>query len=196
MADIQELLKQRILILDGAMGTMVQRHKFEEEHYRGDRFQQHPIDLKNSNEALMLVRPDVIEDIHVEYLEAGADIIETNTFSANAISQADFGMTELVREMNLVACEVAHRAIARVRAKDPTRQCFVAGALGPQTRSATVMVNSDKPAERNVTWDELVSGYYEQAEALLDGNADVLLCETTFDTLNLKAALFAIQTLV
>ena len=195
MPDITELLKQRILVLDGAMGTMVQRHKFTEEHYRGDRFQQHPIDLKNSNEALMLVRPNVIEDIHVEYLEAGADIIETNTFSANAISQADFGMTDLVREMNLVACEVAHRAIARVRANDPTRQCFVAGALGPQTRSATVMVNSDKPAERNVTWDELVSGYYEQAQALMDGNADVLLCETTFDTLNLKAALFAIQTL-
>ncbi len=195
MADITELLKQRILILDGAMGTMVQRHKFTEEHYRGDRFQQHPIDLKNSNEALMLVRPDVIEDIHYEYLMAGADIIETNTFSANVISQADFGMTDLVREMNLTACEVAHRAIARVRQADPTRQCFVAGALGPQTRSATVMVNSNKPAERNVTWDELVEGYYEQAEALMDGGADLLLCETTFDTLNLKAALFAIQTL-
>ena len=195
MADITELLQQRILILDGAMGTMVQRHKFTEEHYRGDRFQQHPIDLKNSNEALMLVRPDVIEDIHYEYLMAGADIVETNTFSANAISQADFGMTDLVREMNLVACEVAHRAVARVKVNDPERQCFVAGALGPQTRSATVMVNSDKPAERNVTWDELVAGYYEQAEALMDGGADLLLCETTFDTLNLKAALFAIQTL-
>ncbi len=143
----------------------------------------------------MLVRPDVIEDIHVAYLEAGADIIETNTFNANAVSMSDFGMTHLVREMNLVAAQVAQRAVARVVAKDTSRVCFVAGALGPQTRSATVMVNPERPADRNVTWEELVAGYGEQASALLDGGVDLLLCETTFDTLNLKAALFAIQTL-
>jgi 5-methyltetrahydrofolate--homocysteine methyltransferase len=195
MDDIRTLLQKRILILDGAMGTMVQRYKLQEEDYRGERFQQHPTDLKNSNEALMLVRPDIIEAIHTQYLEAGADIIETNTFSANAISLADYGLTDLSREMNLVAAQIARSAVNIVTAKDPTRQCFVAGALGPQTRSATVMVNPDRPADRNVTFDELCLGYCEQAQALLDGGVDLLLCETTFDTLNLKAALFAIQTL-
>ena len=193
--DIRAELHKRILILDGAMGTTLQRHGFGESDYRGDRFQQHPIDLKNNNEALMLVRPDVIEDVHVEYLLAGADIIETNTFNACAVSMSDFGMTHLVREMNLVAAQLARNAVERVMAQDPARQCWVAGALGPQTRSLCVMVNPDKPAERNVTWQELVDGYSEQAQALLDGGVDLLLCETTFDTLNLKAALFAIQTL-
>ena len=195
MIDIRTLLEQRILVLDGAMGTMVQRYKLGEHDYRGERFQQHPIDLKNSNEALMLVRPDIIESIHTQYLEAGADIIETNTFNANAVSLADYGLVDLSREMNLVAAQIARRAVEKVVAKDPTRQCFVAGALGPQTRSLTVVVNSDRPAERAVTYDELYAGYYEQAQALMDGGVDLLLCETTFDTLNLKAALFAIQTL-
>ena len=195
MTDIRTLLQQRILILDGAMGTMVQKHKFVESDYRGERFVDHSHDLKNNNEALMLVRPDVIEDIHVQYLEAGADIIETNTFNANAVSMSDFNMVPLVREMNLTAAQLARNAVNTVLARDPSRTLFVAGALGPQTRSATVMVNADRPAERNVTFDELVTGYAEQAQALLDGGVDLLLCETTFDTLNLKAALFAIQTL-
>ena len=195
MTDIRELLQKRILILDGAMGTMVQRHKFVEADYRGTRFADHSIDLKNNNEALMLVRPDVIEAVHLEYLEAGADIIETNTFNANAVSMGDFDMVPLAREMNLVAAEIARSAVNKIMAKDPSRPRFVAGALGPQTRSATTIINADRPAERNITFDELAAGYYEQAQALLDGGVDLLLCETTFDTLNLKAALFAIETL-
>ena len=193
MADIRELLAERILILDGAMGTMIQRHKLEEQDYRAERFKDHPIDLKNNNEALMLVRPDVIEDIHRAYLEAGADIIETNTFNANRISMADFAMEDLSVEMNLTAARLARRAADDYSTPDKPR--FVAGALGPQTRSATVMVDPDHPERRNVTFDELRDGYYEQAKALLDGGVDLLLCETTFDTLNLKAALFAIQQL-
>ena len=193
MADIRTLLKERILILDGAMGTMIQRYKFEEPDYRAERFKDHPIDLKNNNEALMLVRPDVIEDIHRAYLEAGADIIETNTFNANRVSMVDFGMEDLAVEMNLTAAQIARRAADAYSTPDKPR--FVAGALGPQTRSATVMVDPDHPERRNVTFDELRDGYYEQAKALLDGGVDLLLCETTFDTLNLKAALFAIQQL-
>ena len=181
------------MILDGAMGTMIQRHKFEEQDYRGERFAQHPIDLKNNNEALMLVRPDVIEDIHRAYLAAGADIIETNTFNATSVSMSDFGMEDLVVEMNVMAAHLARRAADAASTLEKPR--FVAGALGPQTRSATVMVDSDHPERRNVTFDELRDAYYEQAKALLDGGVDLLLCETTFDTLNLKAALFAIQQL-
>ena len=193
MADIEQLLKERILILDGAMGTMIQRFKFEEQDYRGERFQSHPLDLKNNNEALMLVRPDVIEDIHRAYLAAGADIIETNTFNACSVSMADFGMEDLVVEMNLTAARLAKNAAAAYSTPDKPR--FVAGALGPQTRSATVMVDSNHPEKRNVDFDTLRDAYYEQAKALLDGGVDLLLCETTFDTLNLKAALFAIQQL-
>ena len=193
MADIEQLLKERILILDGAMGTMIQRYKFEEPDYRGERFQSHPLDLKNNNEALMLVRPDVIEDIHRAYLAAGADIIETNTFNACSISMADFGMEDLVVEMNQTAARLARSAADAYSTPDKPR--FVAGALGPQTRSATVMVDSNHPELRSVNFDQLRDAYYEQAKALLEGGVDLLLCETTFDTLNLKAALFAIQQL-
>jgi 5-methyltetrahydrofolate--homocysteine methyltransferase len=193
--DIRELLEQRILMIDGAMGTMIQRHKFDEAAYRGDRFKDHPSDLKNNNEALMLVKPEVIEEIHWQYLEAGADIIETNTFNATTISMADFGMEHLAREMNITAAQIARRAVDRMLERDPSRPRFVAGALGPQTRSATVMVDPQQPEKRNVTFDELVAAYRDQAEALLEGGVDLLLCETTFDTLNLKAALFAIQEL-
>ena len=193
MADIEQLLKERILILDGAMGTMIQRFKFEEQDYRGERFQSHPLDLKNNNEALMLVRPDVIEDIHRAYLAAGADIIETNTFNACSVSMADFGMEDLVVEMNLTAARLAKNAAAAY--STPYKPRFVAGALGPQTRSATVMVDANHPEKRNADFDTLRDAYYEQAKALLDGGVDLLLCETTFDTLNLKAALFAIQQL-
>ncbi len=193
MDDIRQLLRERILILDGAMGTMVQRHKFEEADYRGDRFRDFPIDLKNNNEALMLVRPDVIEDIHRAYLEAGADIIETNTFNATSVSMADFGMEDLVVEINVTAARLARRAADAFSTQDKPR--FVAGALGPQTRSASVVIDADHPERRGVTFDQLVAAYYEQAQALLDGGVDLLLCETTFDTLNLKAALFAIQKL-
>ncbi len=175
------------------MGTMIQRHHFEEADYRGERFRDFPADLKNNNEALMLVRPDVIKDIHREYLAAGADIIETNTFNAMRVSMADFGMEELVVEMNAVAARLAREAADEYSTPDKPR--FVAGALGPQTRSATVIIDAEHPERRGVSFDELRDGYYEQAKALLDGGVDLLLCETTFDTLNLKAALFAIQTL-
>jgi 5-methyltetrahydrofolate--homocysteine methyltransferase len=193
--DIRELLQQRILILDGAMGTMIQLHKFEEADYRGERFAKHHRDLKNNNEALMLQRPDVIEAIHLAYLEAGADIIETNTFNANAISQEDYDLSPLAYEMNLCAARIARRAVEKMVAIDASRPRFVAGALGPMNRSASVVVDVNRPAYRTVTYDELVAAYYEQAQALLEGGVDLLLCETTFDTLNLKAALFAIQKL-
>ena len=193
MTDIKAELQKRILVIDGAMGTMIQRYRFEEADYRGERFLDHPIDLKNNNEALMLVRPDVIRQIHREYLQAGADILETNTFNANAVSMADFGMEHLVREMNVTAAQLAREAVQEALLEDPSRPRWVAGALGPQTKSASIAVNSDDPQFRAVTWDELESAYYEQAVALIDGGVDILLCETTFDTLNLKAALFAIQ---
>jgi len=194
-SDIRELLEQRILMIDGAMGTMIQLHKFDEAAYRGDRFKDHPLDLKNNNEALMLIKPEVIEEIHWQYLEAGADIIETNTFNATTISMADFGMEHLSREMNITAAQIARRAVNRMLERDPSRPRFVAGALGPQTRSATVVIDPEHPEKRGITYDALVASYYDQAEALLEGGVDLLLCETTFDTLNLKAALFAIQQL-
>ncbi|MBC7808015.1 MAG: methionine synthase, partial [Akkermansiaceae bacterium] len=195
MQTIQDAIKSRILVIDGAMGTMLQRHKLTESDYRGERFAGHPIDLKNNNEALNFTRPDLIYGVHKSYLDAGADIIETNTFNANAIAMADFDMVDIVREMNLEAVKIARRAADDVMSTDPSRTCFVAGALGPCTRSASVVVNADKPEFRNVTFDELYAAYKEQAQALLDGGADFLLCETTFDTLNLKAALLAIQEL-
>lgn len=192
---LHALLKQRILILDGAMGTMIQRHGFEERDYRGERFAHHPVDLKNCNEALMLVRPDVIEEIHWQYLQAGADIIETNTFNANRISLADFQLEDLTTEINHVAVAIARSAVERAKHQNPDRACFIAGAIGPTTRSASVVVDAERPEYRAVTWDELVVAYKEQARALVDAGVDILLCETTFDTLNLKAALFAIQEL-
>lgn len=194
-ADIRDHLKQRILVIDGAMGTMIQRFNPQEADFRGERFANHATDLKNNNEALMLVRPDIIEQIHTQYLESGADIIETNTFNANSISADDFGMRHLVREFNIVAAQIARRCADRATQANPDKPRWVAGALGPCTRSATVIVDPDNPAVRNVTFDELVEAYREQAQALLDGGVDLLLCETTFDTLNLKAALFAIQQL-
>jgi 5-methyltetrahydrofolate--homocysteine methyltransferase len=174
---------------------MIQQHKFQEADYRGERFRNHPVDLKNNDEALMLVQPDVIEAVHAAYLDAGADIIETNTFNANAVSQADFDLVDLVPEMNREACRIARRAVEAALRKDPARPRFVAGSIGPCKRSATVVVDADRPAYRAITFDPLVQVYYEQAQALLEGGADLLLCETTFDTLNLKAALFAIEKL-
>ena len=192
---IAEHLAQRILVLDGAMGTMLQLHGLVESDYRGERFALHQTDLKNNNEALMLVRPDLIEAVHLAYLEAGADIIETNTFNATRISLADFGMEDLAREMNIAAAQIAKRAAQKAMESNPNKPRWVAGALGPQTRSASVIVDSDNPAVRGVNFDQLREAYREQAQALLDGGVDLLLCETTFDTLNLKAALFAIQEL-
>ena len=192
---IEDLLKERILILDGAMGTMQRPYNLTEEDFRGERFKDHPHPLINCDATLNFTRPEVIETIHYEYLEAGADIIETNTFGCNAVSLVDYYLPELAYESNVQAVKLAKNAVARILKEDPSKPRFVAGALGPQTRSATVMSDPDNPADRKVYYDELVEGYYDQTRGLLDGGCDLLLCETTFDTLNLKAALFAIQKL-
>ncbi len=182
-------------MIDGAMGTLIQQNHFAEADYRGERFATHTTDLKNNNEVLMLSRPDVIEAIHTDYLEAGADIIETNTFNANAVSLEDYDLVSYAREINLVGAQVARRAVDAALRRDSARPRWVAGSLGPCTRSASVVVDVSRPAYRGVTFDQLVRAYTEQAQALLYGGVDLLLCETVFDTLNLKAALFAIETL-
>jgi 5-methyltetrahydrofolate--homocysteine methyltransferase len=191
--DIVQQLEQRILVLDGAMGTMVQQFKLQEEDYRGTRFKQHPIQLKNNNDVLNLVRPDIIEGIHRQYLEAGADIIETNTFNATTISQADFGLEPFVSEINRVAARLARNAVASVMANDPGRRRYVAGSIGPLNRTLSISRDVNDPGKREVTWLEVKNAYKQQVAALIEGGVDLLLVETTFDTLNLKAALFAIE---
>ncbi|MFN8009121.1 MAG: methionine synthase [Terriglobia bacterium] len=189
---LRDLLSQRIVIIDGAMGTMIQGYKLEEKDFRGQRLADHPVDLKGDNDLLCLTRPDVIEAIHRQFLEAGADIIETNTFNSTRISQADYQLESLVYEINLAAAKVARQAVSAVMAADPSRPRFVAGSLGPMNKTASMSPDVNNPAYRAVTFDQLVSAYYEQVCALVEGGVDCLLVETTFDTLNLKAALFAI----
>jgi 5-methyltetrahydrofolate--homocysteine methyltransferase len=188
-----ELLKKQMLMIDGAMGTMIQQHKLEEADFRGERFADHPSDLKGNNDLLTLTAPHIIEDIHVQFLEAGADIIETNTFSCTTISQADYGLESIVRELNIEGAKLARKAVDRVRAADPSRTLFVAGSMGPTNRTASISPDVNDPGYRAVTFDDLVAAYTEQAEALIEGGADLLLVETIFDTLNAKAALFAIE---
>src|SRR3569833_2000016 len=190
---IRQLLQERVLVIDGAMGTMIQKWKLQEADYRGERFADHPIDQKNTAEALNLVRPDIIEAIHTAYFESGADIIETNTFNANAVSMEDFGLVPLVREINLTAVELARRAAEKAREKDPSRPYFVAGAIGPMNRTLSLSPDVNDPGYRAVTWDQVEAAYYEQVCALMEAEVDLLLAEAAFDTLNLKAALFAIQ---
>jgi 5-methyltetrahydrofolate--homocysteine methyltransferase len=190
---IVHALDRRILILDGAMGTMVQQFKLQENDYRGERFADHPISLKNNNDILSLTRPEVIEEIHYEYLSAGADIIETNTFNATSISQADFGLEAFVSEMNRASVRLARRAVDRIMAKDPGRKRYVAGSVGPLNRTLSISRDVNDPGKRDVTWAQVKEAYQEQIAALVEGGADLLLVETTFDTLNLKAALFAIE---
>jgi 5-methyltetrahydrofolate--homocysteine methyltransferase len=185
------ILEQRIAILDGAMGTMIQRFKLTEAHYRGERFKDHPKDLKNNGELLSLTRPDVIRDIHEGYLAVGTDIIETNTFGATRIAQDDYGLGHLAREMNLESAKLARAAADKFSTPDKPR--FVAGALGPTPKTASISPDVNDPAARNVDFEQLRSSYYEQVEALVEGGSDLLLVETIFDTLNAKAALFAID---
>jgi 5-methyltetrahydrofolate--homocysteine methyltransferase len=185
------ILEQRIAILDGAMGTMIQRFKLTEAHYRGERFKDHPKDLKNNGELLSLTRPDVIRDIHEGYLAAGADIIETNTFGATRIAQDDYELGHLAREMNLASAKLAREACDKFATPDKPR--FVAGALGPTPKTASISPDVNDPAARNVDFEQLRSAYFEQVEALVEGGSDLLLVETIFDTLNAKAALFAID---
>jgi 5-methyltetrahydrofolate--homocysteine methyltransferase len=185
------ILASRIAILDGAMGTMIQRFKLTEEQYRGARFKDFPRDVKGNNELLSLTRPDVIRDIHEGYLAAGADLIETNTFGATRIAQEDYKMAELAREMNFESAKLARAACDKFSTPDKPR--FVAGALGPTPKTASISPDVNDPGARNVSFEELRASYYEQVEALVEGGSDVLLVETIFDTLNAKAALFAID---
>ena len=193
---VRQAIKERILILDGAMGTMIQRHKLTEEDYRGDRFSEYHMDIKGNNELLSLTQPQIIAEIHQQYYEAGADIVETNTFSANSISQADYNMTELAYEMNVESAKIA-KAVAEIYTQaNPAKQRYVAGALGPTNRTASLSPDINNPGYRAVGFDDLKETYYEQAKALADGGVDIFLVETIFDTLNAKAALYAIQELL
>ncbi|MFL5681155.1 MAG: methionine synthase, partial [Chloroflexota bacterium] len=193
LAQFEPLLAQRILVLDGAMGTMIQTYQLSEEEFRGERFANHPSDLRGDNELLSLTQPDIVRAIHDAYLDAGADIIETNTFNANRISQTDYGLQGAAREMNRAAATIARAAADAFEAREPDRPRFVAGALGPTNRSASISPDVNDPGARNVTFDELVDAYGEAAEGLIEGGADILLIETIFDTLNAKAAIVGIE---
>ncbi len=193
MEKIEDILKKRILVLDGAMGTMLQRYKFEEEDFRGERFKDWPSDLKGNNDLLSLTQPQAIADVHRAYLEAGADIIETNTFSGTTIAMADYGMEALVYELNFESAKIAKQVADEFTKKDPSKPRFVAGSIGPTNKTASMSPDVNDPGYRAVSFDELRKAYKEQVEALLDGGADILLVETIFDTLNAKAALFAIE---
>ena len=190
-AQLPDILRQRLVILDGAMGTMIQRFKLTEEQYRGERFKDFPKDVKGNNELLSLTRPDVISAIHEQYLAAGADIIETNTFGATQVAQADYDMAHLAREMNVASARLARAACDKYSTPDKPR--FVAGALGPTPKTASISPDVNDPGARNVDFEALRASYYEQVEGLVEGGAVVLLVETIFDTLNAKAALFAID---
>jgi 5-methyltetrahydrofolate--homocysteine methyltransferase len=193
-AALAAILPERIAIIDGAMGTMIQRHRLGEGDFRGERFAAHPTDLKGNNDLLVLTRPDVIRGIHEQYLAAGADLIETNTFGATAIAQADYGLAHLAREMNVAAARLARAACDAHATPDKPR--FVAGALGPTPKTASISPDVNDPGARNVSFDELRDAYREQAEGLLEGGCDLFLVETIFDTLNAKAAIFALDELM
>jgi 5-methyltetrahydrofolate--homocysteine methyltransferase len=193
--ELAAALRERILVMDGAMGTMIQRNGLSEEDYRGERFADWPQDIRGNSDLLSLSAPDVIRDIHREYLEAGADLVETNTFSAQRISQADYGMEDLAYEMNYESARLAREACDEMTARTPDRPRWVIGALGPTNTTGSISPDVNDPGKRNITYDRLVEAYTEQARGLVDGGADVLLVETIFDTLNAKAAIFALETL-
>src|ERR1051325_7382543 len=192
---LQALLRERIVFIDGAMGTMIQAHQLDEVGYRGERFRTWPRDLKGNNDLLNLTRPEISQSIHQQYLEAGADIIETNTFNSTSISMADYGLENLGFELNVAGARNARVAADRFMAAHPERVCYVAGALGPTNKTASLSPDVHNPAYRAISYDQLVGAYYEQAQGLLEGGADLLLVETVFDSLNSKAALFAIAQL-
>lgn len=192
---LSKIAQERILILDGAMGTMIQRYNLEEEDYRGEHFKNHPYPLKGNNDLLSITRPDIIKAIHRQYFEAGADIVETNTFSGTTIAQADYHLEDAVYDINFQSAKIAREVADEMTAKEPDKPRFVAGAMGPTNRTCSISPDVNDPGYRAVTFDELVKAYYEQAKALIEGGVDILLIETIFDTLNAKAALFAVQTL-
>ena len=191
--NIKEALQQRILIIDGAMGTMIQRHNLEEADYRGTRFANWHTDVKGNNDLLSITQPQVITGIHKEYLEAGADIIETNTFSSTSIAQADYDMQSLAYELNVAAAQCARAAADEYTAKDPSKPRFVAGAIGPLNKTLSLSPDVNNPGFRAVTFDEVAEAYTEQIRGLVDGGVDLLLIETIFDTLNAKAGIYAIK---
>lgn len=193
MQSIQEILKNRILILDGAMGTMIQRHKLEEDDFRKGWFENHPKSLKGNNDLLSLTRPEIIQDIHRKYFEAGADIAETNTFSGTWIAQADYGLEKFVYDINYQSAKIARVVADEFTRLNPNKPRFVAGSIGPTNRTASISPDVNDPGFRGVSFDELVDAYKDQINALMDGGVDILLVETVFDTLNAKAALFAID---
>lgn len=195
LKELESQLQKKILILDGAMGTMIQLQKLSEQQYRGIQFANHPIDLKGNNDLLVLTQPDVIKKIHTDYLIAGADIIETNTFNSTSVAQKDYGLEGIAYELNVAAAKVAKESVDEFMARNPARRCYVAGAFGPTSKTASISPDVNNPGYRAITFDELVDAYYDQARGLVDGGVDILLPETTFDTLNLKACLFAIQKL-
>ena len=194
-AAFRALFAERIAILDGAMGSMIQTYPLEEADFRGARFADFPHDLKGNNDLLCLTRPDIIEKIHADYFAAGADIVETNTFSSTSIAQADYKLESIVPELNLAAVACARRAALAAEAATPGRRCFIAGAIGPLNRTLSMSPDVNRPDYRAVTWDQVVNAYTEQVRALLDAGVDALLVETIFDTLNSKAALFAIESI-
>lgn len=193
MKGIKEILKERILIIDGAMGTMIQRHKLEEADYRGARFANWHKDVKGNNDLLSITRPQIIIDIHKQYLEAGADIIETNTFSSTSIAQADYDMQSIAFELNVASAHCARAAANEYTAKDPSKPRFVAGAIGPLNKTLSLSPDVNNPGFRAVTFDEVAAAYTEQIKGLVEGGVDLLLVETIFDTLNAKAAIYAIK---
>ena len=195
MKDIRTLLKERILVIDGAMGTMIQRYKLTEADYRGDRFKDWPSDLKGNNDLLCLTQPQIIKAIHKEYLAAGANIIETNTFNSQKVSLADYNMQALALEINIAAAKIAKEAIEEFEREQPTtkEQHFVAGAIGPLNKTLSLSPDVNDPGFRALTFDEAVDAYYEQIKGLIEGGADLVLIETIFDTLNAKAAIFAVK---
>lgn len=191
--DLQALFDQRIGVLDGAMGSVLQGYGLEEVDFRGDRFADHPSDLKGNNDLLCLTRPDIIEEVHGRYFAAGADIVETNTFSSTTIGQADYALEAIINDLNTAAVACARRAAETAEQATPGRRCFVAGAIGPLNRTLSMSPDVNRPDYRAVTWAEVVAAYTEQMRALIAGGVDALLVETIFDTLNAKAALFAID---
>lgn len=193
MSDIHKAISERILILDGAMGTMLQRYNFSEEDFRGERFKDFPHPLKGNNDLLSLTQPQAIKEVHRQYFEAGADIVETNTFSGTTIGMADYHLEDLVYELNYESAKLAKEVADEFTAKNPDKPRFVAGSIGPTNRTASMSPDVNDPGYRAVTFDDLRIAYKQQVEALIDGGSDILLVETIFDTLNAKAALFAIE---
>ncbi|WP_411766600.1 homocysteine S-methyltransferase family protein [Winogradskyella sp. A3E31] len=193
MSNIKNVLENRILVLDGAMGTMLQRYNFSEEDFRGDRFKDYPSSLKGNNDLLSLTQPQAIAEVHRQYFEAGADIVETNTFSGTTIAMADYNMENLVYELNFESAKIAKKVAEEFTAANPNKPRFVAGSIGPTNRTASLSPDVNRPEYRAITFEDLRAAYKEQVEALIDGGVDLLLVETIFDTLNAKAALFAIE---